>query len=471
MSVEQIQALADGLATRLGRAVLVDDRDLRLVAASVDFGDADPARVWSLLHRRTRPEDVRHEEIARLPGPGYVPENPALELWQRLCVPIRCRGLLLGFVWITDRFGDLTEEQVADSARTAAEIGVVLHGRLLAGGRDRVRRHELAEQLLSQDAAIRSVARDEVVDRGLLDDDGQVAVLLIRHSSAADGLPHESPTAFLDDVERFFRDQSGVRTLTACWPRRATVIITGRASQHGEWLGRSVRALLGELSKAGSWRIGAGGPVQGLTELSVAKRQADIALSTVDDCGAACWAELSADALLAPVPAPGMGGCAVAGGSGKAADRSGGIYLAAHPGHISGLRGRCAAYRGRTARASHHLVPPAEPGRADLRAEPARRSRPAADAPDAAAAPHVRGTSTAEPYDRCRRTAAQSATACRMTRARPIGRLAVSPGARGNPWKDADDQHLRAHRPGRGRHRRRRGLLAGQARRWGRPGH
>jgi hypothetical protein len=302
MSVEQIQALADGLATRLRRAVLVDDRDLRLVAASEDFGDADPARVWSLLHRRTRPEDVRHEEIARLPGPGYVPENPALELWQRLCVPVRCRGLLLGFVWITDRFGDLTQEQVADSARTAAEIGVLLHGRLLAGGRDRARRHELVEQLLSQDAATRSVARDEVVDRDLLDDDVPAAVLLIRHSPADGGPPRESPAAFRDDVERFFLHQSGVRTLTACWPRRAIVIITGRAGQHGEWLGRSVRALLGELSRAGSWRIGAGGPVRGLTELSVAKRQADIALSTVDDGGAACWAELSADALAAQFP-------------------------------------------------------------------------------------------------------------------------------------------------------------------------
>jgi hypothetical protein len=119
------------------------------------------------------------------PWPGYVPENPALELWQRLCVPIRCRGLLLGFVWITDRFGDLAEEQVADSVRTAAEIGALLHDRLLAGGRDRARRHELVEQLLSQDAATRSVARDEVIDRGLLDDDGQVAVLLIRHSPTA----------------------------------------------------------------------------------------------------------------------------------------------------------------------------------------------------------------------------------------------------------------------------------------------
>ncbi len=73
-----------------------------------------------------------------------MPENPALELWQRLCVPIRCGGLLLGFVWITDRFGELTEGQVADCARTPAEIGALLHGRLLAGGRDRARRADTA---------------------------------------------------------------------------------------------------------------------------------------------------------------------------------------------------------------------------------------------------------------------------------------------------------------------------------------
>ena len=303
MSVEQIQALADGLATRLGRAVVVDDRELRLVAASADFGDADPARVWSLLHRKTRPEDVQHAEIARLPGPGYVPENPALELWQRLCVPVRCRELLLGFLWITDRFGDLTQEQVAEAARTAAEIGVLLHDRLRAGDRDRERRQELVEQLLSQDAATRSEARDEAVDRGLVDDDVPVAVVLIRHSAGAgDGRPPESPAAFGADVERFFLHQSGMRALTAAWPRRATVIVTGRATQQGEWLGRSVRALFGELGQAASWRIGAGGPVHGLTELPAAKRQADIALSTVGNGGAACWAELSADAVVAQFP-------------------------------------------------------------------------------------------------------------------------------------------------------------------------
>jgi sugar diacid utilization regulator len=302
MSVEQIQALADGLAARLGRAVLVDDRDLRLVAASEDFGDADPARVWSLLNRRTRPQDVRYEEISRLAGPGYVPENPAVELWQRLCVPIRCRGLLLGFVWITDRFGDLTQEQVADSASTAAKIGVLLHARALAGGQDRALREELVERLLSQDAATRTMARDEAVDRDLLDGDGQAAVLLIRHSPTDDAPPDVTPSAILLDVERFLLNRTGMRTLTACWPRRATVVITCRFGQQGEWLGRSVRALLDELSKAGSWRIGAGGPVQGLNELSVARRQAEIALSTTGGPGAACWSELSVDALLAQFP-------------------------------------------------------------------------------------------------------------------------------------------------------------------------
>jgi hypothetical protein len=294
MSVEQIQALVDGLAARLGRAVLVDDRDLRLVAASQDFGDADPARVWSLLHRRTRPEDVRHDEITRLPGPGYVPENPKLELWQRLCVPIRCQGMLLGFVWITDRFGEISAEQVEDCARTAAEIGELLRNRLLAGERDRALRQELVERLLGPDAATRSVAWDEAVDRGLLDDGGHVAVVLVRCAPA-----DKSSRASLSDVDRLCRDHPGLRVLSTCWPLRAVAIVTGRP---GEYLDRSIRALADELGKAGSWRVAVGGPVPGMTELPAAKRQADIALSTLDSSGVACWTELSSDALLAQFP-------------------------------------------------------------------------------------------------------------------------------------------------------------------------
>lgn len=296
MSVEQIQALVDELAARLGRAVLVDDRDLRLVAASRDFGDADPARVWSLLHRRTRPEDVGHDEITRLPGPGYVPENPAAELWQRLCVPVRCQGVLLGFVWVTDRYGEMPPEQVDDVTGTAARIGALLYDRLVAGDRDRALHRELVEGLLSRDAATRDEAWDEAVDRGLLDDGGHLAILFVRRAASGDAPPGK---AFLPDVERLARDHPGLRALAATWPRRAIAVVAGRP---GEELDGPARALADEIGKAGPWRVAVGGPVPGPAGLAAARRQADIALSTLRAAGVACWAELSADALLAQFP-------------------------------------------------------------------------------------------------------------------------------------------------------------------------
>lgn len=299
MSIEKIQALLDELATRLGRAVLVDDRDLRLVAASQDYGDADPARVWSLLHRRARPEYIRIDDIIRLPGPSYVPENPVLGVWQRLCVPIRCQGLLLGFVWITDRFGEMSADQVAESAQTAAEVGALLYGRLLAADHDRALHQELVERLLDRDAATRSAAWDDAVDRGLLDDSGHVSVLLARCPTADNTLPGDSQPLALPTVERLSLGQPGLRALSARWPRRTVAIVTGRS---GEYLDKSVRALADELGKAGSWCVGISGPVPGPDELPAAKRQAEIALSTLHSSGTACWAELGADALLAQFP-------------------------------------------------------------------------------------------------------------------------------------------------------------------------
>jgi PucR C-terminal helix-turn-helix domain/GGDEF-like domain len=171
MSVEQIQALVDELAARLGRAVLVDDRDLRLVSAS-------------------------------------------------------------------------------------------------------------------RDAATRDEAWDEAVDRGLLDDGGHLAILFVRRAASGDAPPGK---AFLPDVERLARDHPGLRALAATWPRRAIAVVAGRP---GEELDGPVRALADEIGKAGPWRVAVGGPVPGPGGLAAARRQADIALSTLRAAGVACWAEL-----------------------------------------------------------------------------------------------------------------------------------------------------------------------------------
>jgi len=232
-----------------------------------------------------------------------VPENPELELWQRLCVPVRCQGLLLGFVWVTDRYGEMASEQVADVTGTAAEIGVLLRDRLVAGERDRTLHRELAEALLSRDAATRSEAWEEAVDRDLLDEGGQLAVLFVRRAAvgtgAGGGQPPKPAGPFLPDIERLARDRARLRALTAAWPRRAIAVIGGRP---GEELDEPLRTLAGEIGEAGPWRVAVGGPVPGPAGLPAARRQADIALSTLSGAGVACWAGLSADALLAQFP-------------------------------------------------------------------------------------------------------------------------------------------------------------------------
>jgi hypothetical protein len=309
MSVEQIQALVDSLAARLGRAVVVDDQDLRLIAVSEDFGDADPARIWSLLHRRTRPEDVRYAEIKQRHGPAYIPENPALELWQRLFVPVRCRGLLLGFVWITDRYRDLTDEQIADATLTAEAIGVLLHRRMATAGREREIHQHLVEQLLSEDPAVRRAAREDVLDRGLLEDGGQAAVVLVGYrDGAGEGLTPPVRAGFSVAVERFCRVMAGTSVLAAFWPRRATLVLARRPAFKEGQLSQAGGALLAELKaqsgRAGCWRVGVSGPGAGLLALATAQRQAGIALSVAEEGAVVCWSELSADALLTQLAPP-----------------------------------------------------------------------------------------------------------------------------------------------------------------------
>jgi sugar diacid utilization regulator len=109
------------------------------------------------------------------------------------------------------------------------------------------------------------------------------------------------PGAPLGDVDRAAREHPGLRVLSTSWPGRVVAIVS-RVGSSGECLDQAVRALADDLGQAGSWRVGVGGPVPGMDELPAARRQADIALSTLDGSGVACWTELSADALLAQFP-------------------------------------------------------------------------------------------------------------------------------------------------------------------------
>ncbi|OZM81724.1 CdaR family transcriptional regulator [Pseudonocardia sp. MH-G8] len=293
MTVERVQQIAEALAARLRRSVAVDDHSLQLVAASPDRGDSDPARVWSVLHRRTRPEDVDLAELRLISAPTRVPPNPNLGLHARLVVPVRYRDTLLGFVWLIDEDDTLTVEERVDAVAAANAIAVLLHERLIVRDHDRALAGHLLDRLFDASAGERAEAVTELLQQGLIDDDTHVGVLVARHADtdvrvavhlACRGLP---PASWLSSSGR----------------RQVTVLLAGRRSveQALRDTADTLRASLPGI------RVGLGAPTQGLGAATVAHRQAMIALSVVESLGeeaaVADFGRLGAYTLLGQIPA------------------------------------------------------------------------------------------------------------------------------------------------------------------------
>lgn len=168
MQNDDLQPLVDELAERLQRSVAIDDPSIRLLAASRHFGDEDPLRVTSVLNRAV-PTDITEPifalGIATWTKPGRVEVTGAngIDLTARLCAPVRCNGLLLGYLWLIDRDdAPLAQDEIDLAAETAARAGVVLYGRLLLHERSRTRHGSILRELVSSDPAARAHAEEDL---------------------------------------------------------------------------------------------------------------------------------------------------------------------------------------------------------------------------------------------------------------------------------------------------------------------
>ncbi|WP_033294100.1 helix-turn-helix domain-containing protein [Amycolatopsis jejuensis] len=161
---DDLQDIVDDLAERLQRSVAIDDPSIRLLAASRHFGDEDGIRVASVLNR-TLDADVREkilaQGIARWTAPGRV-LAPVAEARSRLCLPVRCSGLLLGFLWLIDADRPLSEQQQERASDAADRAGVVLYHRLVVHERTKARHEAILWELVSADPAIRTQAVDDL---------------------------------------------------------------------------------------------------------------------------------------------------------------------------------------------------------------------------------------------------------------------------------------------------------------------
>lgn len=169
MQADELQELVDGLATQLGRSVAIDDPKLQVLAASQHFGDEDPMRIRAIMRRTSEPPVAAYllgQGIKDWAKAGQIPANPGLEVKQRVCVPIRVRGLLLGFLFLIDE--SVQDWEIDRTSTLAEEAGLILYRRFVLHERERGREEALLRDLVAADPSARVRARQEIDEEGLL---------------------------------------------------------------------------------------------------------------------------------------------------------------------------------------------------------------------------------------------------------------------------------------------------------------
>ncbi|RXS84439.1 PucR family transcriptional regulator [Streptomyces sp. TM32] len=165
------QQLVDEISAVLGAPATLEDRDFGLIAFGAHESDdevMDPVRTRSILQRRSSAAVRAWFEafgIARAKTALRIPPDPAAGVFKgRICLPVRHRGIVHGYVWLLDD-GHLTDlelggrgappdPRIAQAMETASRIGALLADEARAGSE----LGELLRELLDAPAAGRPAA-------------------------------------------------------------------------------------------------------------------------------------------------------------------------------------------------------------------------------------------------------------------------------------------------------------------------
>ncbi|KAK1186278.1 helix-turn-helix domain-containing protein [Streptomyces sp. NBS 14/10] len=151
--LDDYQQLVDEISAALGAPATLENRDFELIAFGAhdsggdpDKGDEadelalDPVRTRSILRRRSTAAVRAWFEgfgIARAQAPLRIPPDPGAGVFMgRICLPVRHRGVVHGYVWLLDdgHLSDLElggpsgppDPRLARAMETASRIGALL---------------------------------------------------------------------------------------------------------------------------------------------------------------------------------------------------------------------------------------------------------------------------------------------------------------------------------------------------------
>ncbi|WP_232789157.1 PucR family transcriptional regulator, partial [Streptomyces odonnellii] len=136
------QELVDEITALLGVPATLENRDFGLIAFGAHDSDddsaMDPVRTRSILTRKSTPAVRAWFEgfgITRARGPVRIPAAPDAGVYRgRICLPVRHRGGVLGYVWLLDDSDPgPSDARLAAAMEVTARIGDLLAEEAKAG--------------------------------------------------------------------------------------------------------------------------------------------------------------------------------------------------------------------------------------------------------------------------------------------------------------------------------------------------
>ncbi|MFC6931211.1 PucR family transcriptional regulator [Actinomadura yumaensis] len=167
------QDLVESLAARLGRAVVLYDASLNLVAFSAQDGETDEPRRTIVLARNASAAAralIRESGASRASAPVRIPPYEPTGARGRVVYAVRHRGHPHGYLTYIDDAPAETPVPPADAAALDAvhdDLGRALARRLLRERRARTRAGRLLDELLSDEPS-RHQAAEALLDESLI---------------------------------------------------------------------------------------------------------------------------------------------------------------------------------------------------------------------------------------------------------------------------------------------------------------
>ena len=308
----ELQDIVDDLAQRLDAPTVLEDHQERMVVYSSHSQPIDEVRRDSILRRATRREVMawfREQGILGAREPLRIPRQPGRGILGRLCVPVRHRGCLMGWLFLIDDDHRLTDAEVAVARRAAGHAALLLYeeqltARLASGA---------FSHLLSPAEDLREDAAAQIADQSLLPGRGPVAIVVAQPLGLDERAVRQQVSEALRDVARGVYPHRGLASgqalQLACADHAVVLVRAGRGERTAEQVAAAVASVLRRrvAGTRGARVVAAvGDPQARLVDAHLSYRQARLAAkvaAAVPAVGEVThWRDLGVFRILAMLP-------------------------------------------------------------------------------------------------------------------------------------------------------------------------